>query len=45
MFTLYAANGQLRIGYGGGKISDIKLLKDISAKDLIKWLLKAQIKR
>lgn len=42
-FTLYAANGQLRIGGGGNNTSAQKLLMDISAKDLIKWLPTAGI--
>lgn len=42
-FTLYAANGQLRIGGGGNNTSAQKLLMDISAKDLIKWLPNAGI--
>lgn len=43
MFTLYAANGQLRIGGGGNNTSAKKLLMGISAKDLIKWLPGARI--
>jgi len=44
LFTLYAANGQLRLGAGGSGFSTCDLVKNVNINSLIKGLSTAIVK-